>query len=140
MGRIFIYTGLYIYTVVNAAVSIRKRKFVICPFVYEQTNGSYPFANGPYRLAIYAHLFFASLHYYPTSSLPYYVLPHCPTPLLSHCIFVPLQGITALHPYHLTDALCCFIIGHCITAILPCQPSSDCLIIPLPHCLIARDA
>jgi hypothetical protein len=107
MGRIFIYTGLYIYTLVNAAVSNRKRKFVVCPFVYDQTNG---------------------------------VLPHCPTALLSHCIIVPLQGITALHPYHLNDALCCFIIGHCITAILPCQPISDCLIIPLPHCLIARDA
>ncbi len=23
-----------------------KRKFVVCPFVYEETNGSYPFANG----------------------------------------------------------------------------------------------
>jgi hypothetical protein len=23
-----------------------KRKFVVCPFVDEETNGSYPFANG----------------------------------------------------------------------------------------------
>ncbi len=28
-----------------------KRKFVICPFVYEETNGSYLFANGLSRLA-----------------------------------------------------------------------------------------
>ncbi len=26
--------------------SLGKRKFVICPFVYEETNGIYPFANG----------------------------------------------------------------------------------------------
>jgi hypothetical protein len=28
-----------------------KLKFVICPFVYEETNGKYPFANGLHRLA-----------------------------------------------------------------------------------------
>jgi hypothetical protein len=27
-----------------------KRKFVLCPFVDEETNGSYPFANGLNRL------------------------------------------------------------------------------------------
>jgi hypothetical protein len=29
-----------------AAVSNGKRKFVVCPFDYEETNGSYPFSNG----------------------------------------------------------------------------------------------
>jgi hypothetical protein len=28
-----------------------KLKFVACPFVYEETNGSYPFANGLHGLA-----------------------------------------------------------------------------------------
>jgi hypothetical protein len=28
-----------------------KRKFVVCPFVDEETNGSYPFANGLNELA-----------------------------------------------------------------------------------------
>jgi hypothetical protein len=28
-----------------------KRKIVICPFVDEETNGSYPFANGLNKLA-----------------------------------------------------------------------------------------
>jgi hypothetical protein len=28
--------------------SLRKRNFVNCPFVEEETNGSYPFANGLY--------------------------------------------------------------------------------------------
>ncbi len=31
-------------------------KFVVCPFVYEETSGSYPFANGPNRLNGLAHL------------------------------------------------------------------------------------
>jgi hypothetical protein len=26
--------------------SLCKQKFVVCPFVDEETNGSYPFANG----------------------------------------------------------------------------------------------
>ncbi len=33
-----------------------KRKFVICPFVNEQTNGSYPSANRLSRLNVVAHL------------------------------------------------------------------------------------
>ncbi len=33
-----------------------KRKIFICPFVYKETNGSYPFAN---RLNGLAHLFYA---------------------------------------------------------------------------------
>ncbi len=28
-----------------------KRKFVVCPFVYKETNGSYPFSNGLRGLA-----------------------------------------------------------------------------------------
>ncbi len=30
--------------------SLCKRKFVVCPFLNEETNGSYPFANGLHRL------------------------------------------------------------------------------------------
>ncbi len=33
--------------------SLCKRKFVVCPFVFKETNGSYPFAN---RLNGLAHL------------------------------------------------------------------------------------
>jgi hypothetical protein len=33
-----------------------KRKFVVCPFVYEETNGSYPFASGLNGLNGLAHL------------------------------------------------------------------------------------
>ncbi len=33
-----------------------KQKFVICPFVDEETNGSYPFANGLNRLNGHTHL------------------------------------------------------------------------------------
>jgi hypothetical protein len=31
--------------------SLCKRKFVVCPYVNEETNGSYPFANGLNGLA-----------------------------------------------------------------------------------------
>ncbi len=68
---IYIYTFIYIYFIyVYAAVSNGKRKteaqaiflkqftvcssckrkFVVCPSVYEETNGSYPFANKLNRL------------------------------------------------------------------------------------------
>jgi hypothetical protein len=33
---------LYLFTVCSSC----KPKFVVCPFVDEETNGSYPFANG----------------------------------------------------------------------------------------------
>ncbi len=33
-----------------------KRKFVVCPFVGEETNGSYPFANGLNGQNGFAHL------------------------------------------------------------------------------------
>jgi hypothetical protein len=62
---------IYLYTYIFNAVSNGKRKakakrfflklftvcssykwkFVVCPFVNEETNGSYPFANGPNGLA-----------------------------------------------------------------------------------------
>ncbi len=35
---------------------IVKLKFIVCPFVAEETNGSYPFANGLNRLNELAHL------------------------------------------------------------------------------------
>jgi hypothetical protein len=33
-----------------------SQKFVVCPFIDEETNGSYPFANGLNRLYGLAHL------------------------------------------------------------------------------------
>jgi hypothetical protein len=43
---------LYLFTV----CSFCKRKFVVCPFFGEETNGSYPFANGPNGINGLAHL------------------------------------------------------------------------------------
>ncbi len=36
--------------------SLCKRKFVVCPFVYKETKGSYPFANGLTGLAHLCYL------------------------------------------------------------------------------------
>jgi hypothetical protein len=33
-----------------------KRKFVVCPFVAEETDGNYQFAKGPNELHGFAHL------------------------------------------------------------------------------------
>ncbi len=33
-----------------------KRKFVVCPFDYEETNGSYPFGNELNGVSGFAHL------------------------------------------------------------------------------------
>ncbi len=43
---------LYPFTVCSSC----KWKFVICPFVYEETNGSYLFSNGLNSLNGLAHL------------------------------------------------------------------------------------
>jgi hypothetical protein len=40
-----------------------QRKFVICPFLDEETKGSYPFANGLNGLNGLAHLRQCGLHY-----------------------------------------------------------------------------
>jgi hypothetical protein len=37
-----------------------KQKFVVCPFVCEETNGRFPFANGLNGLAIYVMVFINS--------------------------------------------------------------------------------
>jgi hypothetical protein len=42
-----------------------KRKFVVCPFIDEETNGSYPFANKLNGLSGLVHLCLT-----PTSSIP----------------------------------------------------------------------
>jgi hypothetical protein len=67
---VFIHTSLSIFTVyiccrfkqkteaqaifLNpfSVCSLCKRKFVVCPFVYEETNGNYPFANGLNRTCL----------------------------------------------------------------------------------------
>ncbi len=45
--------------------SLRKRKFVVCPFVYGETNGSYLLANGLKGLAL---LCFSAYIFYSTST------------------------------------------------------------------------
>ncbi len=69
---IYEYINIYIYAadsnrkLTNEAQAIVKnlitvcssceRKFFVCPFVYKETNGSYPFVNGLNRLTRLAHL------------------------------------------------------------------------------------
>ncbi len=51
---------LQVYVLPRAFVFLPPTdKFVVCPFVDEETNGSYPFANGLNRLA-YLYFFFWS--------------------------------------------------------------------------------
>jgi hypothetical protein len=55
---------MYIYYLVSEAQAIFlnpftvccEKRFVVCPFVYDKTNGSYPFANGLNGLSRLAHL------------------------------------------------------------------------------------
>jgi hypothetical protein len=47
--------------------SLCTRKFVICPFVYEEANGRYPFANG---INDFAHLWLRVSTVYTGDSSP----------------------------------------------------------------------
>jgi hypothetical protein len=48
----------------STSCSLCKQKFLVCPFVDEETHKSYPFANGLNRLNGLAHLWYIYVFYY----------------------------------------------------------------------------